>query len=172
VTDLKVVGTITRSHGLDGALKVNIQIAGFPALEKDEPVFILLQGGPVPFFVEDCQQSSHARLVLKLEDVDSVEQAEKLAGNDVMLERTKLDTPEQDASNELIGCKVVDSDKGLIGQVSGIMDNPQHPILEVAFENKTILIPWVDDIIDDVDVEAKLIKISAPEGLIDLYLNG
>lgn len=172
MTELKVVGTISRSHGLHGSLKVNIHAAGVPALEKDEPVFILLQGGPVPFFVEDCKQSSRDRMVLKLEDIDSVEQAEKLVGKDLMLERIKLDAPEQDASSELMGCKVVDSEKGPIGQVSGIMDNPQHPILEVAFENKTILIPWVEDIINDVDVETKLIKISAPEGLIDLYING
>jgi 16S rRNA processing protein RimM len=172
VTDLKVVGTITRSHGLDGSLKVNVQITGFPALERDEPVFILLQGGPVPFFVEECNQVSSGKLVLKLEDVDSLEQAEKLVGNEVLLERAKLDAPEHDASNELIGCKVVDSKKGEIGSVSGIMDNPQHPILEIEFNGKTILVPWVEEIITAVDIGGRIISISAPDGLIDLYING
>ena len=172
MTDLKVVGTITRSHGLNGALKVNIHVAGFPALEKDEPIFILLQGGSVPFFVEDCSQVSRDKLVLKLEEVESLEQAEKLVGNQVLLERAKLDAPEHDASNELIGCNVVDSKKGEIGTVSGIMENPQYPILEIDFEVKTILVPWVEEIIDEVDMEARIIKISAPDGLIDLYING
>lgn len=172
MTDLKVVGTITRSHGLQGSIKVNLHVAGVPVLEKDEPVFILLQGGPVPFFVEDSRQTGRDKLVLKLEDVDLLEQAEKLAGNELLIERAKLDVPEKDASNSLFGFNVFDVERGAIGEVSGVMDNPQHPILEVAFQGKTILVPWVDGIIDDVDENGRLIKISAPEGLIDLYLNG
>jgi 16S rRNA processing protein RimM len=172
VTGLKPVGTITRSHGLQGALKANIHIAGFPDLDKGEPVFILLQGGPVPFFVEEIDKQGKGQLILKLEDVNSLQQTERLIGCELLMERGKFDVPDQDASNELIGYKVVDDEKGDIGTVSGIMDNPQHPILEIELKGKTILVPWVEEIINEVDMNTRVVKISAPDGLIDLYING
>lgn len=170
--DLKVLGTISRSHGLKGAFKVNVYAKGVPELEEGEPVFIRLQGGPVPFFVEECSMSSAEKMVLKVEDVNSLEAADKLAGSEILLEASRFDDSAPDTSEELLGFTVNDAEKGNIGTVSGFMDSPQHPILEVAFEDKTILIPWVEEIIKEVEVEKKVVSIEAPDGLIDLYING
>ncbi len=172
MVDLKVLGTITRSHGLKGAFKVNAHSAGIPALEKDEPVFILLQGGPVPFFVEECSFASHDKLTMKLESIDTLEDAERMIGKEILLERERFEAPEADASDELIGCEVFDEERGLIGRVSGVLENPQHPILEIEQSGKTILVPWVEAIVKEVDLETRSIFIEAPDGLIDLYLNG
>lgn len=172
MNDLKVLGTITRSHGLQGSVRVNLHVSGVPELEQDEPVFILLQGGPVPFFVEECSLAAQNRMVLKLDSVNSVEEADKLSGKEILLDRSRFNAPEQDASNELIGFAVSDKEKGPIGKVSGIMETAQHPILEVESEGKAILVPWVEEIITKVDVEGQKIDIVAPDGLIDLYLNG
>ena len=172
MNDLKVLGTISRSHGLHGSVRVNVHASGAPELEKDEPVFILLQGGPVPFFVEECSISGLNRMVLKLESVDSVEQADKFVDCEVLLERSKFEAPVNDATNNLIGFSVTDAIFGDVGAVSGIMETAQHPILEVEREGKTILIPWVEEIIKEVDIESEQIHIEAPDGLIDLYING
>ncbi len=170
--DLKVLGTISRSHGLKGAFKVNVYAKGVPELEEGEPVFIRLQGGPVPFFVEECSVNSPDKMVLKVEDVNTLEAADTLVGSEMLLEASRFDDSAPDTSEELLGFTVNDAEKGNIGTVSGFMDSPQHPILEVAFEDKTILIPWVEEIIKEVEVEKKVISIEAPDGLIDLYING
>lgn len=170
--DLKVLGTVVRSHGLKGAFKVNVHATGVPDIEEGEPVFIRLQGGPVPFFVEECSANTSDRMVLKVEDVNTLEQAEKLLGSEILLELERFDDGTPDTSEELIGFTVIDAEKGNIGTVSGFMDTPQHPILEVAYEDKTILIPWVEEIVKEVEVEKKVISVEAPDGLIDLYING
>lgn len=171
MNDLKVLGTISRSHGLKGAFKVNTLTAEIPALEKDEPVFIQLQGGPVPFFVEEFQVLSHSKVMIKLESVDTLEQAEKLIGNELLLERDRFDAPDQDADSELIGFSVIDEKYGEVGEVTGIMDTPQHPILEVEKSGKTALIPWVEEVVLEVNTETEQISVKAPEGLIELYFN-
>jgi 16S rRNA processing protein RimM len=38
------------------------------------------------------------------------------------------------------------------------------------FNGKEILMPVIDEVILDVNREAKLMKIKAPQGLIDLYI--
>ena len=172
MNDLKVLGTISRSHGLQGSVRINLLASGVPELELNEPVFILLQGGPVPFFVEECNLTGQNRMVLKLESVNSIEEADRLSGKEILIERNKFDAPERDASSELIGFKVVDEEKGSIGELTGIMETAQHPILEVEFRGKSILIPWVEQIIKEVDFEGENIFVLAPDGLIDLYLNG
>ena len=116
--NLKVLGTITRSHGLKGFFKVNIHSAGLPPIEKDEPVFIQLQGGPVPFFVEECTASSHNVWILKLEEVDSLEEAEKYIGREMFIEESRFVGIKTDATDELVGFKVEDFEKGMIESVS------------------------------------------------------
>ena len=141
MVDLKVLGTITRSHGLKGAFKVNIHSAGIQPLEKDEPVFIQLQGGPVPFFVEECSAASHDVWTMKLEEIDSLEATDKFVGQEMLIEEVNFVGIKTEATNELVGFQVEDFEKGDIGMVSGILETAQHPVLEIDFEDKLILVP-------------------------------
>ena len=77
-----------------------------------------------------------------------------------------------DEADELIGYAVIDVEKGAIGVVTGVMETAQHPILEIDNKGTQILVPWVEAIVKDVDDGARVIKIEAPDGLIDLYMNG
>ena len=105
-------------------------------------------------------------------DIDTIEQADKLVGKELLIEASRVDGVHSEADDSLIGFTVTDHEKGAIGSVSGIMETAQHPILEVEFEGKTILIPWVKEIVKKIDVGARSIEVEAPDGLIDLYLNG
>jgi 16S rRNA processing protein RimM len=172
VVDLKVLGTITRSHGLKGAFKVNLHTAGIQPIESEEPVFIQLQGGPVPFFVEECSAASHNVWTMKIEGIDSLEQAEKFIGREIFIEEQRFAGIKTDATDELVGYRVIDAEKGDIGLVSGILETAQHPVLEIDQDDKQILVPWVDAIVKDIDDEKRVIQIEAPDGLIDLYING
>lgn len=151
---------------------MNIHSAGIMPIEKDEPVFIQLQGGLVPFFVEECSAASHDIWTMKLDEVDSVEAADKFVGKDIFIEEANFIGIKTEATDELVGFSVEDFEKGDIGVVSGILETAQHPVLEIELGDKLILMPWVDAIVKEIDADAKTIKIEAPDGLIDLYING
>lgn len=172
MVNLKVLGTISRSHGLKGTFKVNIHSAGILPIEKDEPVFIQLQGGPVPFFIEECWATSHNVWAMKLDEIDSLEVADNFVGKEMLIEEDSFVGIKTDATQELIGFQVEDFEKGHIGLVSGILETAQHPVLEIELDDKLILVPWVDAIVKKIDLHARIIKIEAPDGLIDLYING
>ncbi|MGB1317528.1 MAG: ribosome maturation factor RimM, partial [Flavobacteriales bacterium] len=161
--NLKVLGTITRSHGLKGFFKVNIHSAGLPPIEKEEPVFIQLQGGPVPFFVEECSAASHNLWIMKLEEIDTLEAADKYVGKEMLMEESSFVGVKTEATEELVGFRVEDSEKGQIGLVSGIMETAQHPVIEIEQDDNLILVPWVDAIVKEIDMDARLIKIEAPD---------
>jgi 16S rRNA processing protein RimM len=50
------------------------------------------------------------------------------------------------------------------------MDLPLQALLQIAFGEKELLVPLVDEIIVKVDRKKKELHIRAPEGLIDFYL--
>ena len=82
---------------------------------------------------------------------------------------------ELDESNfydhEVIGFEVEDVVKGEIGKVTAIADLKQNPLLVIEFKDKEILLPIFDGLIVKVDRKLKRLKVKAPDGLIDLYLN-
>ncbi len=172
MNELKILGTISRSHGLKGSSKVNLHRTEIPVITKDEPVFIQLQGGPVPFFIEEFKQVSKSIVLLTVEDIDAIEKADKLVGAEVFLESEKFVDMMADADDTILNFMVIDKERGEIGSVCGIIETAQHPVLEVSFNKSIILIPWVDAIVKEIDEEAHTIKVEAPDGLIDLYLNG
>ena len=73
--------------------------------------------------------------------------------------------------HEVIGFGVVDEEKGDIGIIETVIEYPAQPIFSIKYDQKEILIPIIDKIIQKVDREAKIIYINAPVGLIDLYLS-
>ena len=82
---------------------------------------------------------------------------------------------ELDESNfydhEVIGYEVEDVVKGKIGKVTAIADLKQNPLLIIEFEDKEILLPIYEGLIVKVDRKLKRLRVKAPDGLIDLYLN-
>jgi len=169
--NLQVFGTITRSHGLKGAFKINITVGGTPELKKNEPIFIQLLDGSVPFFLEEVFMQSTNSVVVKVEDVETIEATERLVGKAVLLPEEKFPKLERSNPNSLIGFEVHDVVHGAIGKVVGIMPLRQHPIIEVEKDGKQILIPYVEEIVIDVDAEKKRVTVETPDGLIALYLD-
>lgn len=72
--------------------------------------------------------------------------------------------------HEVIGFTVQDKEKGNIGTIKEIFDNMTQPLMSIKFDEKEILIPIIDEVIKEVDRDNKIIKIEAPQGLIDIYL--
>jgi 16S rRNA processing protein RimM len=65
---------------------------------------------------------------------------------------------------------VVDDVYGDIGTIQTIIEYPAQPLFQIINGDKEILVPVIDPVIKQVDRENKTIYITAPNGLIDLYL--
>ena len=72
--------------------------------------------------------------------------------------------------HEIVGFKVVDTAKGELGPITEVLEYPTQAILQVMKGKKEILIPILDQVIQSVDRNKKILTITAPEGLIDMYL--
>lgn len=170
------LGYTSKVHGKQGELIIKPDV-DFPEEYKNlESVFIQLNkkdNSLIPFFISNSQLLNNGTIKIKVEDIDSVDEAKDLVAKEVYL---PLDTLPQLSGtkfyyHEVIGFDVIDNEKGNIGKIKQVLDYPTQAIFEVInTSQKEILIPITDEVITKVDRESKTIEVTTPEGLIDLYL--
>ena len=168
------LGKLTRVVGFKGEMVAFIDSDEPERYHDLDAVFVDINDNLIPFFVEAISpRSKNNQLTLKFQDIDNHDEAANLQGRDIYLPLAALPPLEGDAFyfHEVTGFEVHDKQKGFIGNIIQILDYPGNPLFEIKFEDKTLLIPVQDHIIQKLDREKKCFHIEAPDGLIDLYMN-
>lgn len=167
------IGQIVKLHGYKGGVSLFLDVTHPEEYMDMESFFIEIDGILTPFFVESFKLKNKGFAAVKFQGVDSEQEARSLLKKKVFIPETEL--RELDESNfydhEVIGFEVEDVVKGEIGKVTAIADLKQNPLLVIEFKDKEILLPIFDGLIVKVDRKLKRLKVKAPDGLIDLYLN-
>lgn len=174
VEDCFELGVIARMYSFKGEVILHID-SDYPEDYYDLDMFYLLINNKlVPFFIDSITPTNKINQIrVKLEDVDSEEQAERIVKKKVMLPLSEL--PELDSDqfyyHEIIGYKVIDEKEGEIGSVVEVLETPGNTLLEVKMmsSDQTGLFPLNDDTFVRVNKDNKEIILNIPEGLIELY---
>jgi 16S rRNA processing protein RimM len=120
----------------------------------------------VPMEVENTWMHGD-HLILKFKGVDTISDAEKLAGADVAIpfeQRAEL-AEEEVYQSDLIGCEVLDTSGRSLGIVEDFEETGGTPLLRVG---ESLLIPFAKSICTKIDLEHKQITVNPPDGLLDL----
>jgi len=172
--ELFQLGKIVRTFGTKGEVIFQIDSEIFSQIKKLESVYLKLNENLVPFFIELLQPKAKGQAMVKFLDVDSTEDASLLAGCDIFIPIGLL--PKQKGAQlysiEIEGYTVIDASRGETGTVKTVLEMPQQSLLAIEYNGKEILIPIVDEIVKKIDRKTKTVHIDAPEGLIELYLEG
>jgi 16S rRNA processing protein RimM len=123
---------------------------------------------------------NEGRVVLQFAGVDTISDAESIVGQDVLVPREER-LPLKDESvyiSELIGCTVYNGSKpvGVVADVQFAMTadggrrlDDAAPLLAVTSpEGDEILIPFAKAFLMAVDMDAKRIDMTLPEGLVEV----
>ena len=110
------------------------------------------------------------QLILKFVGIDSISKAEELAGCELQVpgeQRAQLE-PGWNYLSDLIGCAVFDGDRelGNIGEVR--FGAGEAPLLVVRAGSKEYEIPYAEAYLQQVDLSRKQIRMSLPEGLLEV----
>jgi 16S rRNA processing protein RimM len=112
-----------------------------------------------------------SHVIFKFKGVDTISDAERLAGADVSIPIEQLAQAAEGEYywSDLVGCSVFDDQGGLLGTLDGWQETGGPPLVEVATEDgKELLIPFVKTIFTKIDVTGRRIEVRLPEGLKDL----
>ena len=167
------VGEVAKTHNLQGEVVITTDS---DLLEKyaDEPVFLLLDGVPVPFFITDegLTVRNHTSYIVKFDYVDTLAQAGRLVGCEVLFEKRMLEGQEPEESGydifELIGFEVKDQVSEETGEVADVADYSGNVVLTVSIMNKEILLPLSENYICEIDFEHSRLLVQIPRELVEL----
>ena len=159
---IAVLGKTRGNRGEITAVSFSSKPERFATLKQ-----VFLFGSGQPFQVESTWFHM-GMLVFKFSGVDSISDAELLAGAEVRVpesERAPLEENEYFQS-DLVGCDVFDAASGQrLGAVTGWEDSGGSGLLVV---NGGLLVPFVRSICKEIDPAGRRIAVELPEGLKDL----
>ena len=164
------LGEIISKFSFSGEMLIKLDTDSPKEYENLESIFINLNNSLIPFFVVKSKLHKSSLLRVKLEDITSEDEVRKLFKKKVYLPLSKLPslTGKKFYYHEIIGFKVIDKDKGMIGMIESINHQTSQALLIIKNNFSDILIPIHDNLIEKLDKEKKQLILSLPEGLIEL----
>lgn len=165
------IGKLVATFGLKGELILLHQLGGKTQLKDVKALFLEMQrGNPIPYYLENAKPKSTREICIKLEGVDSKEEASKLLQKQVwLLESDFSRLVQPNAVIALLGYVVVEHGK-VIGTVAEIIEQPHQVLCSVMIGGKEALIPLNEQSLLSIDRKKKEINVNLPEGLLDIYL--
>jgi 16S rRNA processing protein RimM len=145
------MGRVAGSYGVRGWIKVVPDGGALAGLAEAKEWWI----GETPYPVS--AKVHGATVVAKPEGIASREEALKLKGLPVSVEREALPVPEEGRYYlaDLVGLEVVNEQGAPLGKVQGFFSNGAQDVMEVRGPEKKHLVPWVAAIVKAVDLEVK-----------------
>jgi len=161
------VGAVCGPHGLKGALTIYshtrpaIGIAGYFFWWLGES-----EESARAYRVGRCWQHGR-RLLAELDGVVSIESAEALRGMKIWVDAAEVTLEaEEYLWQDLVGCEVWDADSGrLLGTVIALQDYGAQDILTVRTPAGQWLLPFIREVVCEVDMDTRRIAVRLPEGM-------
>lgn len=162
------LAVLGRTRGIRGEITA-VPLSGKPDRFEDlRAVSLFTAGGAVQAAEVESSWFHDRTLILKFRGIDSISQAEPLAGAEVRVplsERAVLE-PDEFFQSDLVGCEVVDRRSGeSLGRVGAWQDGGGAGLLELE---DGLLIPFARSICVEIDPARRRIAVELPEGLKDV----
>ena len=169
--DCYFLGKITRRHGLQGNVFLKLDTDQPGMYNKLDGVFVEVNGLLVPFFIEKQQWSKGDTLIISFKNSTEA-LVEQSLGKDVFLPLSTL--PKLSGNkfyyHEVVGFEIREEDGKSCGNVVSVNDQTAQHYFILDLAGKEIIIPMIRDWILEVNREEKFIKMTLPEGLMDVFL--
>ena len=167
------IAQVLKSNGTDGELVMGFREIAPEDINLQEPVFIVFDGLPVPFYIESFSKRGNTKALVRLTGICSMEDVEEITGKAVYIEEDQLPemSLEEDGFAALVGWMLLtpaEDEEALIevGEITDFLDIPNNPCIDVETENGAVMIPLHEDLILSVDPEYQEIIMQIPAGLI------
>ena len=160
------IGKVVGTHGVRGMIRIQPWSDDGNFLTEFSKFY--LQNGKTK--IEMSKITPLGNVVLAaVKGVGSIEEAEKLRGQVLYIKRDDAKLPQgRYFVSEIIGAKVFDADSGaLLGTLSDVSSTGANDVWHIKNGEKEYLVPAIPDVIDDVDINADIIKIKPLKGIFD-----
>ena len=162
--DLVEVGKVGKPHGIKGELSCWFSNDAFD-IEEIGFVFLCIDGIFVPFFINSCRPKGKESLLLHFDDITNEQEAIALSGLEIFIPKSEIDEDQLSFGMDyFVGFELYDATMGRVG----VIDFVDTTTANVLFAVDEYLIPVSEDLITEIDAEKRILRMSLPEGLLEL----
>ena len=162
------IGQIVNTFGIKGMVKVKPFTDDIRRFDELKTVYVEKNGKQTEYEVEEVKY--HKDMVLiKFKGIDKVEQAEMLRNSYLTVSRDSVEKLEEGRYYivDLLGLEVYTDEQILLGTLEDIFNTGSNDIYVVKDkQGKQILLPAIQDVIKQIDIENKKIIVHLLPGLI------
>jgi 16S rRNA processing protein RimM len=163
----KIVGV----HGVKGTVKVHSYAEDISAFNPGDSVFFKLLTGEIKTYTIEWVKPHQRRLLIGFTEINNRDQAEKLVGSELLMNRADLPEPEEGTYywDDIIGLTVFTVHNETLGRVTSIIQTGSNDVYVVkrSDEDDSVetLIPALESVVVAIDLEKKTMRVDLPEGL-------
>lgn len=159
---------IVATHGLRGDLKVRLNSGDPDLLMTVERVALRLPDGSLHDYEVSRRVVHKGQVLLRFEGCESINQVDHLVRSRVLVAETDLPELEEDEFywGQLQGLKVIDRERGDIGELTNIYSTAAHDTYVVMGRFGEVLIPVVKEFVLEIDLEEGVVTVALPHGLV------
>lgn len=171
-----VVGRVVKSHGIRGELVVDVRTDS-PADRFAEGSRLVGRTGKGPRVIDrevtiEAARDHSGRLLVRVAGVRDRDSADALRGMLLLVDSDSLpdnDDPDEFHDHQLEGLRVLDTGGVQLGEVTEVVHTPGGELLSIRLSGgNDALVPFVTEIVPEVDLGSGTCVIDPPEGLLDL----
>ena len=164
-----VVGRLGRPHGVHGEISVEVR--------TDEPELRFAKGSKLSVKESNNQLTvlssrwHQEKMLVKFEEITDRDLANEIKGKTltIKIDPNSIETKkDQYYEFQLAGLKVIDKNDKTLGQIKEVITNLAQDLLVVeTVDKREVLVPFVKQIVTNVDLNKKQVIMDPPTGLFD-----
>jgi len=165
------IGKIVATHGLNGSVVMTHVVGNSTWLKKKQVLMVEMhKGSQIPYFVANVKAANDKEYIIEFEDINKIEAAKKLVTKHIYVDESILSDFAKQSPLLWIGFNLVDKEKGEIGHIDDVVKSGNQWLAKLTYMNTEVLVPLIEQFVDEVDVKGRTIRMTLPEGLLEVYL--
>ncbi len=163
-----LIGKIVGVHGTKGTNKIRSYAESLSVFAPGRTIFVRATDGPETSFEIDWVKPHTRTPLLSFKGVTEHSQAQALIGAELFIPKEEL--PELDEGAyywvDLIGIAVFTKENEYLGRIESIIETGSNDVYVVKGDKTEVLIPALESVVKNIDLEKKRMLVDLPEGLI------
>jgi 16S rRNA processing protein RimM len=162
-----LIGKVVGIHGIKGTNKLRSYAESLTVFSPDRSILVRdLRGHEASYEINWVKPHTGTPLI-SFKGITNRDQAKALIGGELFIPQSEL--PELDGDTyywfELIGIDVYTKSEEFLGRVESIIETGSNDVYVVKRHEKEVLIPALESVVLEIDLQHKRMQVDLPEGL-------
>ena len=163
-----LIGKIVGIHGIKGTNKLRCYSESLSVFSSGRSILVRDTRGRETSYEINWVKPHTGTPLVSFKGITNRDQAKTLIGGELFIPQSELPELDEDTYywHDLIGIEVVTVTGEFLGRIESIIETGSNDVYVVKSDENEVLIPALESVVLEVDLEHKRMQVDLPEGLV------